>query len=63
MGMTWGPMDDTCENYKSFPPACPPFFSALFAANKALSMIDATVRTPPTIAQVLDGGVVSSLIG
>jgi len=50
------------EIYKSFPPTWPPLFKALFAANKALSMIAATVRTPPTMAQVLDGATVSNLI-
>ena len=49
-------------SYISFPPLWPPLFKALFAANKPLSTIDATVRTPPTMAQVLGGGVVSNPI-
>ena len=42
------------EIYRSFPPTWPPLFRALFAANNTLSMMDATVRTPPTMAQVLN---------
>jgi len=57
------PIDDMCQVYKSFPPTWPPFFKALFAANKTLSIIDATVRTPPTMAQVLDDGIMRTLIG
>lgn len=51
------------ESYISFPPTWPPFFNALFAANKTRSKMDAIVRTPPTIAQVLEARVVSTLIG
>ena len=65
MRCTMGVTDNTmmCENYRSFPPTWPPLFKALFAANRALSTTDATVRTPPTMAQVLDDGVVSHPIG
>ena len=54
------PCREQCVSYISFPlvyavmPEGPPCFLSLrFAAKSMLSMSDATVRTPPTTAQVL----------